>query len=126
MGCRITEGTEVALYDSTTNEAFGPIFPSHSDAEEFIEWLYAGEKIARTFPSNKFGLMAFTKDARVYHSHELQQLHQMWPPMATIRAYHEAPHGVAMLPSAVIVVHDGLSRAKPQIGGFPDAETAVD
>lgn len=78
MGCRITENNEVALYDSTTNEAFGPIFEDHDSAQSFLDWLSAGERVARTFPTSKYGLMAFTQDARVYNPAELQELHNMW------------------------------------------------
>lgn len=36
MGVRVLKDGESALYDSTTGQAFGPIFESESDAEAFI------------------------------------------------------------------------------------------
>lgn len=31
--------TKVALYDSTSDLAFGPLFDSEEDAEDFLAWL---------------------------------------------------------------------------------------
>lgn len=39
MSVRITDTTNVALYDSTTGHAFGPTFQSADDAQEFLDWL---------------------------------------------------------------------------------------
>ena len=40
MGVHITGDTHVALYDSVTDTAFGPIFPSAEAAENFLHWSY--------------------------------------------------------------------------------------
>jgi hypothetical protein len=39
MSVRITHPTEAVLYCSTTGIAFGPVFDSHADAEDFSDWL---------------------------------------------------------------------------------------
>jgi hypothetical protein len=40
MGVRISDDKHVCLYDSTTGKAFGPVFGSVGDAEEFIEYAF--------------------------------------------------------------------------------------
>jgi hypothetical protein len=39
MSVRITDGEHVALYDSVTGEAFGPVMDSEEHAERFLEHL---------------------------------------------------------------------------------------
>lgn len=39
MSVRVTDKRNVALYCSTTGQAFGPTFDSESDAHDFLEWL---------------------------------------------------------------------------------------
>jgi hypothetical protein len=40
MSIRITsEEHKVALFDSTTGEAFGPVFDSEQEAEEFVDFV---------------------------------------------------------------------------------------
>jgi hypothetical protein len=49
-----TTGVEgkVALFDSTSGLAFGPVFDSDTDAEEFLEHLRAiGERDPRVIPA---------------------------------------------------------------------------
>lgn len=48
----------VAMYDSVTGWAFGPVFRSVGDAESFIEWL--------------------PEDARTYDVAALSRLHSDW------------------------------------------------
>lgn len=43
VGVRITDPTNVALYDSVSGFAFGPIFPSDLEAQEFLDWLPQGD-----------------------------------------------------------------------------------
>ena len=38
MGVRVTDKTNVCLYCSTTGVAFGPVFASSFDAEDFLDW----------------------------------------------------------------------------------------
>ena len=38
MGVRVSNRTNVCLYCSTTGLAFGPVFASSFDAEDFLEW----------------------------------------------------------------------------------------
>ena len=38
MGVRVTDKTNVCLYCSTTGVAFGPVFASSFDAEDFLGW----------------------------------------------------------------------------------------
>jgi hypothetical protein len=45
MGVRIVSDENVAaLYCSTSGLAFGPIFVSHSEAEDFLSWLRNGRQ----------------------------------------------------------------------------------
>ena len=39
MNVRISDRTNVCLYCSTTGLAFGPVFASSFDAEDFLDWL---------------------------------------------------------------------------------------
>lgn len=40
MGVRITTAErKVALYDSVTGKAFGPVFDSEEEADSFLNWL---------------------------------------------------------------------------------------
>ena len=39
MGVRVSDRTNVCLYCSTTGLAFGPVFASSFDAEDFLEWM---------------------------------------------------------------------------------------
>lgn len=45
MGVRITDAGNVALYDSTSGMAFGPIFRDEYEAEDFLAWMkYRSER----------------------------------------------------------------------------------
>lgn len=39
MGVRITDGDHVAIYDSVTGTAFGPVFGSEDEAQGFLDGL---------------------------------------------------------------------------------------
>lgn len=67
----------VALYDSVTNVAFGPIFEDSDKADEFLEWFREGYEADRTFPFNRDELR-FLDDVRRYRPTELQELHKLW------------------------------------------------
>lgn len=41
MGVRITDSSNVALYDSVTGLALGAVFEDETDAEAFLEWARA-------------------------------------------------------------------------------------
>ena len=71
-----SEGS-VALYDSTTNVAFGPVFEDESRADSFLEWFREGYENERTFPY-KHDVLKFVNDVRLYRPDELIELHQMW------------------------------------------------
>ena len=62
MGVRTTDNTNVALYDSVTGHAFGEVFATEQEAEDFLEWLDSNEG----------------RDARVIPSTELGQLRSAW------------------------------------------------
>lgn len=38
MGIRITDDNAVALYDSVSDFAFGPVFPSEEACMDFLDW----------------------------------------------------------------------------------------
>ena len=48
MGVRVTDSEHVAIYDSVTDTAFGPIFGSEADAESFLTYLRARDLDARS------------------------------------------------------------------------------
>ena len=77
MGVRITDDRTVALYDSTTGEAFGPLFDGRQQAEDFIDWLNEGYASKRTFSYGRDTLY-FMDDARLYGDGELQHLYQLF------------------------------------------------
>ena len=47
MGVRVSDSQHVAIYDSVTDTAFGPIFESEADAESFLAYLRARDLDAR-------------------------------------------------------------------------------
>lgn len=53
MSVRVTAVTgKAALYDSVTGVAFGPVFDSHDDANQFLEHLLQiGERDPRVIPA---------------------------------------------------------------------------
>jgi len=81
MGCRILSGTydgtrEGACYvDSVTGTAFGPLFDSADDAEEFMEWLRADTKRWANRPDI---IPRPTPDPRAYHESVLRDWCYMW------------------------------------------------
>jgi hypothetical protein len=74
MGVRITEDEQkVALFDSVSGLAFGPVFDSSNDATYFLTWLAHKEKQGSTF---KFGFdnIRFLADPRIYRFNELMEV----------------------------------------------------
>lgn len=54
MSVRITSPGKAALYDSTSDIAFGPVFESNYEAAEFLEWMEAeGRDDPRVFMSHR-------------------------------------------------------------------------
>ena len=39
MGVRVSDKRNVCLYNSVTGLAFGPVFASNFDAEDFLDWM---------------------------------------------------------------------------------------
>jgi hypothetical protein len=52
MGVRITDDRNVALFDSVTGYAFGPVFESRDDAEDFMAWFGDHPSSLRTTPNS--------------------------------------------------------------------------
>ena len=46
MSVRISDRTHVCLYASDTGLAFGPVFASFFDAEDFLDWWHAHDDAA--------------------------------------------------------------------------------
>jgi hypothetical protein len=63
MGVRLTDSENVALYDSTTGTAFGPIFESRDDAEAFCIWLGENNEVP---------------DPRKHNNGDLKDLYADW------------------------------------------------
>lgn len=72
---RITDSEAVALYDSTSMQAFGPIFESEAHAEDFLRWL--GEKPRPWLPTlpPKGGRWV---DPTAYSASALNVVHDEW------------------------------------------------
>ena len=63
MGVRLTSREDkVALYDSVSDIAFGPVFDSEEDAEKFLEWLAINDG----------------RDARELSASEIDRLQYQW------------------------------------------------
>jgi hypothetical protein len=78
MAVRLTSTENVvALYDSTTGLAFGPIFDSDEDAIEFLEWLEKGEREEWAFERGD-DMLLVKADARIYRPDELDELKLIW------------------------------------------------
>jgi hypothetical protein len=77
MGLRLTDDDVVAFYDDTSGVAFGPIFNSHGDAEDFLDWIKVGADEKRTFKHNTHTLF-FVDDPRQYRAAELMTLYSLW------------------------------------------------
>jgi hypothetical protein len=62
MSVQVTQTgtTTAALYCNTEDVAFGPVFPSQYDAEDFLDWLTARGDDARDLHNN--GTLADTID----------------------------------------------------------------
>lgn len=71
-----SEGS-VALYDSTTGIAFGPVFEDSDRADNFLEWFREGYEAERTFPYGH-DVIRFVEDVRLYRPDELNEIYQLW------------------------------------------------
>lgn len=78
MGVRITSDGEVALFDSTTGKAFGPIFGSESSADSFLEWNDEKEENGEAFTTDEGELVAYQDDVRKYTPTQLIQVYDLW------------------------------------------------
>jgi hypothetical protein len=79
MSVRITGSDDsVALYDSTTGVAFGPIFENDTKADEFLEWHRMGHEANRKWDYKYGQSRNFTNDVRLYRDDELVELHKLW------------------------------------------------
>jgi hypothetical protein len=45
MSLQITDDTHVALFENTGDWAFGPIFGSRAEAEDFLDWYEARSRV---------------------------------------------------------------------------------
>jgi hypothetical protein len=77
MGVRVTDEEHVALYDSVTDTAFGPIFDNTNDADDFLDWLKKKHENSQKFAY--FGeAVEYHQDARVYGESILVHVVQTW------------------------------------------------
>jgi hypothetical protein len=84
MGVRITDEENVALYDSTSGQAFGPIFPSREEAADFLEWLVIEADEEATFQYRSMDV-PFRADPRQYDGKELDEAYRIW--IETVRDF---------------------------------------
>jgi hypothetical protein len=77
MGVRITDREHVALYDSTTDTAFGPIFDSMAQAEDFLNYIRKGYENEATFRYGGEEIL-YLSDPRIYRPDELDHLFKLW------------------------------------------------
>ena len=74
MAVELTSERAVALYDTTTEWAFGEVFESRDHAEDFLRWLAEKPRreVLAPFSASHFN------DPRVYDNDVLRQLQQQW------------------------------------------------
>ena len=77
MGVRFTDSEAVAMYDSVTGQAFGPVFADEDEAEDFLTWLGTKEMMDETFPLGDDKIW-FTADTRKYTLVELMEAYLLW------------------------------------------------
>jgi hypothetical protein len=77
MGVRVTDPKNVAIFDSVTGLAFGPIFESESDVYDFLEWIESGASAGWTFKRGDIDVK-MEPDARHYTGSELDELKMIW------------------------------------------------
>jgi hypothetical protein len=91
MSVRVTDKTNVALYDSTTGVAFGPLFESEFDAYEFLEWLRSDETLDGLAESGDFGGVTYHgADPRQWAPHDLIRIHALWESTREIAAFWQS------------------------------------
>jgi hypothetical protein len=83
MGCRLIAPSQIVMFDSVTGWAFGPVFESTLDGEEWLEWFASGR--ARevcdnvlSFPNGLRATGGPGEDPREYSYQTLRQLHRVW------------------------------------------------
>ena len=77
MGVRTTDRAAVAMYDSVTGQAFGPVFDSTSDADDFLEWLTERMNTHIDFPLGDDRIL-YTDDTRKYTHVQLMEVYLLW------------------------------------------------
>ena len=78
MGIAITdEEGVVALYDTVTRLAFGPVFCSIGEANAFLEWMADREKYEDVFAVGHENIY-FRADVRIYRTEELLTAVNLW------------------------------------------------
>lgn len=77
MSVRVTDEEHVCLYDSSSNEAFGPIFDNKFEAEHFLAWHQKCYEKDETFEYGKHRVQ-FAPDVRVYSNVMLAVVYTLW------------------------------------------------
>ena len=77
MAVGVTDIHTVALYDTTTGEAFGPLFNSEDDAHGFLDWLKESARAEKVFRVNT-DMQLVLEDPRMYNAEMLQHLVQYY------------------------------------------------
>lgn len=77
MRVRVTDAENVALYDSSSNEAFGPIFETKFQAEHFLSWHQKMYEAGELF---QYGArrVQYAPDVRVYSNRMLMVVYNEW------------------------------------------------
>jgi hypothetical protein len=77
MSVRVTDEEHVALYDSTSGEAFGSVFENQHEAEHFLSW---HEKKAEREELFMYGShkVQYASDVRVYSRPMLTTVVTYW------------------------------------------------
>lgn len=74
MGVHITaDESKVALFDSVSGMAFGPVFNDSDEAQGFLDWLKAKSETESTFAFG-YDILYFIEDPRKYRLHELDEV----------------------------------------------------
>ena len=77
MGVRFTDSENVAMYDSVTGQAFGPVFADEDEVDEFISWLIDREEAGEGFNLGDERIF-YTSDTRKYTLVQLMEAYLLW------------------------------------------------
>jgi hypothetical protein len=73
-----TDENTVALVDTVTGTAFGPVFDSAGDVDDFLEWLQEQVQFGATLTNERGETKLYTDDPRWFSEKELEAVVTVW------------------------------------------------